>query len=341
MKRLLLLSFVAMSLFACKDDKKDTPTPAIDYKDPKVLSGALTIQSGTAVTGAMPAGNGANGAPVLNTDQNNEIIHAITGRYVVVSPELMSGTFKGYYVQVTGADSHFKIEFPAKAGGRKAANRMHSLLRADGPDSLIVIKLPEGLNIDTFKIQYAAYDSSNVVSNVITAYVALLKPAGGADGAAFAGTWEHARYKNADDADWRNNFAPDTNWTTLGCRDTAIIFSVDGTRTINSISKVNKEQFAFNANGSFTFEYQDTYSYIDWTNSRCGNLKYKPDDYTSVAKGGWSYVAASKELVIIGDFDGSVLADDFEVVVFPVKEATASRFLVEEKDGFLNEFIKK
>lgn len=340
MKRLLLLSFVAMSLFACKDDKKDTPAPSIDYKDPKVLSGALTIKSGTAVAATMPVGNNAAGAPVLAEEQNNEIVPAISGRYVVVTPQLVSGTFKGYYVKVVGADNYFKIEFPAKAGGRKAADRKHGFLRAGSEDSLIVIKLPEGLNIDTFKIQYAVYDSSNVVSNVITNYVAVLKPAGGSDGAALVGTWENTRHKSPNATEWTNTIGKDTSWANFKCVEGKLQYNMDGTPFIVNIYNTIKDQGILNANGSLTWESVNTYSSIDQNNSTCDKVVYRDGDDSYADKGGWSYIAATKELIFVGDYDGQAGVGDFFVTVYKVTEVSATKITIDD-DGYITELTKK
>ncbi|SEW49736.1 hypothetical protein [Chitinophaga arvensicola] len=341
MKRLLLLSFVTMSLFACNSDKNDAPTPAVDYKDPKVLSGALTVKSGTVVTGTMPVGTGAAGAPVLSASSNNQVLTAINGRYAVVAPELETGKFKGYYVKVAGADNYFKVEFPAKAGARKAKNVKHGLLRGNIPDSLILIKLPEGLNVDTFKLQYAVYDSSNVVSNVITAFIAVLKPAGGADGAAFAGTWENYRYKGPNSANWTYVIAADTGWTPFTCVNNVLTYDEKGTPTITRINRTLKDQAAFNTNGTFTYEYHDQYSYLNYDSSKCNSLKYVENDEQSLVFGGWSYVPATKQLILVADNDGKISADDFSVVINTIKEVTATKIVTQDEDGYISEMIKK
>lgn len=343
MKRLLLLSFVAMSLFACKDDKNDTPTPAIDYKDPKVLSGALKVQSGTAITGTMPAGTGAAGAPVLNTDFNNQVVPAISGRYAVISPERMSGKFKGYYLRVVGADSYFKVEFPAKTGARKAAGPKGGFLRAgEGPDSLIIIQLPENTNVDTFRIEYAVFDSANVVSNVIKAAIAVWQPAGTGDGAFLVGTWETSRYKSATATEWTMALAPDSFWTAIKCvADTQVVYDPQGVRTLSSTYRNVTDQGAFSSNGAFAWENLESRSILDFTNSRCGNLKYINSNHSYDFNGGWSYNATTKQLIMISDFNGKPSAEDFNVITNHIKEQSATTLLLEDEDGTLTELKKK
>lgn len=341
MKRLLFLSFVAVSFFACsKDDKNETPP--VDYTNPTVLSSALKVQYGVTIKGAMPVGTGAAGAPVLDVANNNRVTVAVSGRYAVITPELSSGKFKGYYLKVAGADSYFKVDFSQpKDGGRKAAHATHSLLRQDGEDSLIVIKLPENANLDTFKIEYAVYDSSNVVSNVIKESIAVLPPAGGADGAAFVGSWQTYRYKDTGDTAWTMAVGVDTSWTPLKCLNGKLVYSQDGTPYATNIFNRLSDEGAFNANGILTWESKEAYTYLDEIESGCANLKYVVTNYNDVFRGGWSYNATRKELTLVFDEDGQVNGDNFEVIVHHILEITTTKILISSPEGDLTELVKK
>ena len=340
MKRLLLLSFVAVSFFACSKDNKEE-TPPVDYTNPTVLSAALKVQYGVAIKGAMPVGSGAAGAPVLNVPNNNRVTVAVSGRYAVITPELSSGKFKGYYLKVAGAESYFKVDFSQPKDGRKAAHATHSLLRQDGEDSLIVIKLPENANLDTFKIEYAVYDSTNVVSNVIKESIAVLPPAGGADGAALVGNWQTYRYKDTGESEWTIAVGRDTSWTPLKCVNGKLVYSEDGTPYATTISDVLSDEGTFNANGILTWEYKETRSYLDEMESGCANLKYIVNNDNDAFRGGWSYNAARKELTLVYDEDGQVNGDNFEVIVHHILELTATKVLISSPDGDLTELVKK
>ncbi|KAA2240044.1 hypothetical protein F0L74_28125 [Chitinophaga agrisoli] len=346
-KILLVLLATGIAFYACKkDDKADTTTPpteeveAVDTKDPQAMTAAIKVFYGANTKGTLPAPVGT-GAPILKA--NSAPIPAINGHYAVIAPELTSGSVAGYYVQVNGADSYFKIDYSKARNARKAQapGKRHGSFRmlGDNSDSVIVIKLPENATPDTFCITYAAYDSANHVSNAISTCIVIIPGGGGTEGAALVGNWKLNRKKYLAAENWMEDYyKPDTNYLQFKCSaDTLdLCDGASGCMTlISSISWVDKEELTITAEGGYNYMYLDKFHNIERVHNSCTDPTYYEysagDSYNSI----WSYNPATMQITIIsGD------PDNYEVGIVDVTELSATRMVFKGPEEYV-EWVKK
>src|SRR5215212_3335910 len=142
---LLITSTILLSLFySCQkepnvklDEKK-----GLSSKDPKALSLAIKVWHGVRTQGTPPDEKGN----VLQLDNTmTGPMYAITGRYAIIQPEVISGDVSGYYLKVDGAADYFKVDYtkPRIIARQAKPKRNGSVLRLDSSggnlDSAIVI----------------------------------------------------------------------------------------------------------------------------------------------------------------------------------------------------------
>jgi hypothetical protein len=343
MKKVLFLSAVAcsMAFYACKkDNDSNTPVvPPVDTIaapaiDPVALATNVKIgYGGTRDSGNIPAASADANAPVLDPLYNGITYYAISKRYLVIYPNVTSGYVKGYYLQINGAKSHFKIDYTTAYGVRKA--KQHAGMRDDNGngDSTIVFKLPEGLKGDTFSITYAAYDTLNRVSNPISAIVSIIASPTATDNDALMGEWNLVRTKDDTDEDWDSSYFLGNSYDYYNyiCTDNKLVQSNDeGSVSYSSYKEYRFETFQFSANNASNYSDGYTGKELDLETSSCSNLVYTQingstwDNYN----GGYSYNAATKVLTSIRDEDGT--GTNIYTVQYKVKELTASKLLMFE-----------
>lgn len=339
MKKILLLSAVACSalFYACKKDSTtDTTTPVPEDStvapaiDPVALSSNVKIgYGGTNVKGEFPATTTVAETPVLDSIYNGRTYNTMNNRYVVIYPHVMSGFISGYYLQINGADSYFKIDYSAAYGVRRAkpVDKAHPDARdeADNSDSSIVIKLPAGLKGDTFSIKYAAYDSLNHVSNTITAIVNVIASSDSTNNALLAGNWKLTAEKYGEAEDWEPKIDADTSSENLfSCQDDKL--SWGGDILIRYYTSYNTQNILFSANNAYSETYVQRYSELDLELSSCSNYVYTPySEGTYTSNGGYSYNAATKTLTIIYDENGK--GQYISTYTYTVKELTSSKLV--------------
>lgn len=149
-------------------DTTITTSYATGMVNADTLTAGLKVAHGTNVAGTFPAT--AAGAPLLDTLYQGTYT-VIKGRYLYIYPKAISGQVAGYYVQVTGASSYFKVDYTKAYGLRKQAVPGFRSDVEGYVDSAIVFKLPVDIKGDTFFVKYAAYDDQNRVSVPVTAGV--------------------------------------------------------------------------------------------------------------------------------------------------------------------------
>ncbi len=351
-KILLVLLATGIAFYACKkDDKPDTTTTPteevepVNTKDPQALTAAIKVFYGTNTKGTLPAPSGA-GAPVLKA--NSVVIPAINGRYAVITPKLTSGAVAGYYVQVNGADSYFKVDYSKARNARKkqAAGKRHGSFRTlgDNSDSVIVIKLPENATLDTFCITYAAYDSLNHVSNAVSPCIVIIPGGGGAEGAALVGNWKLNRKKFLDAENWMEDYYKhDTLYQDFRCSADTLNLCASGASgcmsLIAAISWVDKEELTITAEGSYNYMYLDTYHGIERVHNSCTNPTYYESSAGNSYNSVWSYNPATMQITVISGDDGAD-PDGYEVGIVDVTELSATRMVFKGPEEYV-EWVRK
>jgi hypothetical protein len=385
MKKVLLFAAFAgmVSLYACKKgetttitkDVHDTTTNTVTvFASGKIngdsLSTAINIAYGTRISDStLPAASTDADAPVLDTTYSRTY-SVVRSRYLTIYPPNVSGYVAGYYVQIVGAKSYFKIDYPAAEGLRKAArkDKLARLSKAtngrisaknisgargtgDGYiDSTIVLKLPASVNGDTFFIKYVAYDLQNRVSKPVTATVVFLPEGSAGMTDSLTGDWHYYSYRDYNNGQYDGDWSVDTGYASYQ------YYTCDGT-TLTGTEALTNYYLPYNTY-TYTWTYQlgkfsmlstnnGVYKYLDLESSTCSNYVYNindrwdDDDYI----GGYSYDPISKKITFISDGNSSL---DLNYDSYYLSELTDSTMVLsysrDDEDSNSKElykFIKK
>lgn len=351
MKKTLFLSALAcsMAFYACKKDNDTTKPPVVDPPvdsivpliDPVALSANVKIgYGGTSIAGNIPAASTDAAAPVLDPTYDGFTYYAISNRYVVIYPALLSGYAKGYYLQINGSGSSYKIDYKAASGLRKASRPAGQRDPEDNgaADSTIIIKLPAGLKGDTFSIKYAAYDSLNRVSATLSAVVSIIASPNATDDAKLSGSWslfrERRNYYEKDIWDssaTKGNTEYNTNYYCVDNKLSEEPAEEGDQATVYPyyINYYNSQRFSFAANNAATMSRPYKYTVLDLENSSCGAPVYAiQQEYEYNYTGGYSYNATTKILTFIQDQDGK--GSNLYSRKFTVTEMSAGKIVMFE-----------
>ena len=363
MKKVLLFGAIAgmVTMYACKKDtvtvtntvhdttkttiiKTDTVTVFASGKiNADTLTTGINLAYSAGITGEFPAASTDAAAPVLDSTYKRNY-RVIRSRYLTVYPPNVSGFVQGYYVQIVGAKSYFKVDYPAAEVERKAARQAKaarlakagngrqsvkdlSNSRGNGEgfiDSALVFKLPASVHGDTFYIKYAAYDQQNRVSTPVTAMVIIL-PAGNAEFTqSLNGSWLKYEYRSI-----RNGVVQEGGEERIGARDDNGGWSVDTGNAYSTYFTCSNDKLDYgNSNAPYFYLYatssnKETYTFSqyalslhtrsvskNWDRnlSTCSGIVFNISDYSSDSNGGYSYDAASQKITFI--WDGSNLEYD-------------------------------
>ncbi|UYQ93678.1 hypothetical protein MKQ68_01000 [Chitinophaga horti] len=344
MKKYALLSMLAVAgLMSCgKDDAK----PEIDTTNGTALAAESKVYYSTKIKGQLPDGTG--GALSLSVDE--EDVMAIDGRYVMISPAPGGDVTEGYYVQFKGDTSgYYKVDYSLARNARQAAGQEkgHGLFKtqdgASPEDSLITIKLPDGVKTGNFVITIAAYSAGGGVSNSVDVTVKLVQPAGLSS---LVGTWKFTGEMNHDSTWDRDVYAADSSVGPVYCLPNGPTnFCPSGNCEVASAKELVyryqmlKNEVVLSSNGNFTSTEVTSYTYIDWAASACGNLVRKTDENTFAIKGGWSYDVATKTLYTVMDENG---AAGTEYVYFDkMKVELTGKTAIFFEEEYASEYTKK
>ncbi|WP_298739526.1 hypothetical protein [uncultured Chitinophaga sp.] len=345
MKKIFLFLLTAgITLYACKKDKDNQETPGvqIDPADAKALTAAVKVFHGTNITGAIPL-TPVTEAPVLAASSNNQTIMAISGRYAVIIPEVASGEVSGYYVQITGADSYFKVDYSKPVSGRKKPRTSSGLSRITGSnaDSAIVIVLPANIKPGTFCLEYAAYDAENRLSNFIKACVTVIAAGTDESGTAILGSWRLSREQR--DGEWRDPYKADSSFNQYACSaDTLAACSPNFTNCISVAQYINQvvtSEVTFADNGRFESYFSEKYMYLSLARTPCNNPSYITNDENWTDAGGWSYNATTKKLTVVYDYDDG--EPNYDVLIIPVVELSSTKLVLENEPDERSEYVRK
>jgi hypothetical protein len=357
MKKVLLFGTIAgmVTMYACKKAdtvtvtntvhdttkttiiKTDTVTVFASGKiNADTLTTGITLAYSAGITGEFPAASTDAAAPVLDTTYSRKY-NVIRSRYLTVYPPTVSGFVQGYYVQIVGAKSYFKVDYPAAEVVRKAARQAKlarlakatngrqsvkdlSNSRGTGEgfiDSAIVFKLPASIHGDTFYIKYAAYDQQNRVSAPVTAMVVIL-PAGNAEFTqSLNGSWLKYEYRylrngvvqeggdRIDARDDNGGWSVDTGYTNstyFTCNNDQLSYANEGAPYFYAYNIYSdKQTYTF---GGYGFNQHTRRIYKSWNSelSTCSEMVYNLSyDNIYDDNGGYSYDAASKKITFMWD----------------------------------------
>lgn len=377
MKRALLFGTVAamVTVYACKKDEKivtvtntvhDTTKTTIIKTDTVIVfasgkinadtltSGITVAYGGDGITGEFPVASTDAAGPVLDTTYKRTY-RVVKSRYLTIYPPHVSGYVAGYYVEIAGAKTYFKVDYPAAVAARKAARQARAARIAkatnarqvvnardeegegegDGEDqgfidSTLVIKLPASVRGDTFYVKYAAYDLQNRVSAAITATAVILPSGNAAFTESLTGSWSRYEYRGISRGvanDWQVDTGS-VSMTYYNCNNDKLMRAFTVTSyflPINIYSYKNIYNFDMY---NMTYTSSQVNSEIDLNLSSCSNQVYAPYySYSYDRYGGYSYDAASKMITFI--YDG----DNLDYESYKVDEVTSSYIILSSENG--------
>lgn len=321
MKKAILLGVVAsaMGFYACKKDGTTTTITnttrdttiinqfASGVANPDTLSAGIKVAYGTNVSGTFPTSSTDAAAPVLDAEYNKTYT-VVKSRYLVIYPPATKGNILGYYVQIAGASSYFKVDYTKEYGIRKNNTASDRSDVEGNYDSTIVLKLPTTIKGDTFYVKYAAYDAQNRVSNAITA-TALVQPEADDEFTNKAsGKWLYYGVNYYNEGQWDyDDYQVVTegslveNLTCIGDKPSRTGEGSYAYGTVQYYS--NTRQFDI---GKYSF--YESYIYkernLDFEASSCGNFIYKAaaPRADTAGYGGYSYDPISKNVTFIYEY---------------------------------------
>ncbi|GAA3931412.1 hypothetical protein GO495_15740 [Chitinophaga oryziterrae] len=345
MKKIILFGALAgvVGFYACKkDDKTVTVTNTVHDTtvvnifasgkvNADVLTAGLKVAYATPVADSvLPAASTNASAPVLDTTYNR-VYNVVKSRYLTIYPPNVAGYVAGYYVQIVGAKSYFKVDYTQANGLRKAARqaRLASVSKAAGDaristknlsgtrgtgdgyiDSTIVFKLPASINGDTFYVKYAAYDTLNRVSRSITSMVIILPEGSDALTDSLTGTWRYNAYKEYSNgqftSDWQIDTGNVSSYQYYNCNKGMLIAA-----DVETMYYLPYNTYSFTwqytlGKYNMTQQRRYLYKYLDLNNSSCSNYIYLVNyDYNGLNTGGFSYDRSSKKLTLVYDDNGT------------------------------------
>lgn len=206
---LLAYTFIStIGLSSCPKEKTvtvhDTTTIAISiWSSGKInadtLSEGLKLANSTIVEDSVfPAATATDDTPGLNSPLDGTHI-ATKGGLLTIYPTNTSGFVQGYYVQIVGAKSYFKVDYGLSEEIPLKVFNKYEGVRGNGTghiDSVLAFQLPAGVNGDTFYVKYAAYDKNNLISQPTIATVVLLPIVSNSIADSLKGSWRLTGYKD-------------------------------------------------------------------------------------------------------------------------------------------------
>jgi len=156
-----LIAFTLLFLSACKDDDKPSTPSLIDPDDANSLSASLSMPAGSSSrTGAPPASSGgSSGAATVLALTSSTTTSNGSSTPVVFNYENGSNSLAGVYVQVSGANSYYDVPLSGPTAGQVT----------------IPVGLPTNVDEGSFILEYCVYDVNDLVSNVGSLNVNVLK----------------------------------------------------------------------------------------------------------------------------------------------------------------------
>jgi uncharacterized protein YqkB len=346
MKKFLFLTAIIATIgfYSCNKNVESVREIVTDTTSAKinadVLTAGIKVAYGTNIADSVfPAPSKGTSAPVLDTPFA-KIYQVFKGGYLTIYPHNLSGNVAGYYVQIVGAKSYFKVDYTKAVGLRKAKNKNSARGYGDGfIDSAIVIKMPAAIDVDSFYIKYAAYDTLNHVSNADTALVIIQQEGSDVMNDSLMGTWRHLYTKCTSElCIW----SADTGYMTsylYECKNGLLVQnnSQIATWIPREVAHFD-ERFTFDQYG-MTINYNSYYKVLNLKTSSCSDYVY---DYrssdTTVQKGTTSYDATSRKLTLIYSSTDQV---GFTYSTYTLLELADSSFTILSSSSTAYKFIKQ
>jgi hypothetical protein len=347
MRKLIFAFAVILSISSCKKDSKEEESN-INTSDPNAVTAAVKVWHGSLVTGQPPAPSNNNNVQ-LDASVNDEVV-AIAGRYAIISPEIVTGNIAGYYLQINGAGSYFKIDFSKpRTTNRVRTNSSHSRLAlrlsgdsSNNADSAIVITIPDNIQPGEFCVTYCAYDAQGNVSNLVTTCVTVTSFGGDASVSYLEGNWKFTGSKDPDDI-WESINGNDTSYIDGYCVDGRPGYYCDSLdcsslRFIDYIGTYN-DVMTFGKTGALQYKSEGMEKNILIDSSSCSSLKYESSPFSEEINGAWSYDGGTKKITLIFDFDEFGLPYP-EVIELELIKVDNSKIYLKDSDGWIMRFEK-
>lgn len=288
MKSHYMIVALVICLFACKKEDKtvtvtetvhDTiynPIPIDNAVNPDDLSAGITVGYGSRAADATFPAASPDG-PVIDTSYHR-LYKVVEDNYLVIYPPNLSGNVAGYYVQIAGATSYFKIDYTKAKGLRNTAGARNYGNATGYVDSTIVIKMPIAITGNRFNLRYAAYDSQNRVSLPVTANVTVLPQGSPAFNDSLSGTWSYASFRSYGDGYNNEVWAQDTlksySQKYYTCNNGKLVESSAKTELSLTYYGFVEHRYLTFSRYNYSIKSNSAYRTLDLVNSSCTNYTY-------------------------------------------------------------------
>jgi hypothetical protein len=334
MKQIYLSAAIscAVGLFSCKKEKTITVTNTVrdttiitsylsGQVNPDSLSAGLKVGHGTAVTGTFPEKTSDAEGPAIDS-LNKQEYKIVRNRFLVVHPKVLSGNIAGYYIQIAGAGSYFKVDYSQAFNLRSSIRRSGFRTTATANnDSLIVFKLPEGVVGDTFYVKYAAYDDQNRISTAVTERVQIL-PQGNDTfmDALGKGPWRYLGQRHYSKGQFTDEWSIDTQkvsqYAYYNCVNNKLVSSEEVTDLMLPMLSYREEEKLTFKKYTWTYTYKSYGVALDLDNSSCSNAVFTTylSDTARTTTYGISYDPNTNILILTEEnFDQDLYYDTYYV----------------------------
>lgn len=262
------------------------------------VSDNLLISGGTKMDGIPPAPAGTLSFDASGTSKSAFLSE---GFDVTMSSD---SQIVGAYIQIkaedgTSADSYHDVNIDTNSSDNKSFKKakrrsIKSALTKKENDISLDVDFTTEIEPGTFCYEICVYDGQGNISDPQEVCITVESWGGFA---AAVGNWNMTKEEKTNQ-DGSITIIPLGEET---CTPTTITCDNDETlETQDNCIFVNKEKLTINADGTYLYEYDENYKYLDGldTMSECEEV-YKDDSYIEISKGKWSYVSEENHLVFL------------------------------------------
>lgn len=285
--RVLILLALLFFASSCNEDNEETNIPGVvSPSDRDGLSKVLVFPNGVNQKGNAPAPSTTD-APELEEDPGDII--AVPGSKVIIRAFVVSGDAAGFYVEVSGASSYFKVTpiDPVLEGGRE-----------QNISPYFMVEIPSTVLPGNFCLTYSIFDGQNRVSNKVEKCITI-KAAGGEGSTFFSGkkltaisTREVLTFEGVDE----EKTIGETEITEIAVG--VFCNGIPSNLNAQIENTIEYRDITFNSNGTYTQESSFTSRTLDMAKSGCEAV-YKTETDIARETGFWIYDSATKELTLL------------------------------------------
>lgn len=378
MKRIFLAGTIActIGLLSCSKEKTVTVTETVHdtttltiWPSGQIngdsLSAGLKLAYSTAVKDSVfPAASTSADAPGLDSLYDKTYV-AAKGGLLTIYPANTRGYVQGYYVQIVGAKSYFKVDLSLSEPARKKmATKRNGKAKSNGNtargygegyvNGTLAFEIPSSLKGDTFYVKYAAYDKENRVSKPTTATVVLLPTISNPIADSLKGTWVQQGYKyyayGQQSEEWYPVYYDEWDYHYYSCDNNVLSLNASGTYYYPLSKEYYYSAFTFNG-AKISNRNGYIYSELNLSLSTCTDTVYTAqrsvEELSTYDALGYTFDAKTRKITVFYADDEDKSNTDIDTETYRVWSLSANELILLEisdgdySEGELIRFIKK